>query len=69
MEAQVDEFVYPENELLQTIETCLSVLVTLSEIEEKNYDEEVEDIIKVKVQSYRVIYAAQAKLLKDIKNS
>lgn len=65
-----DELIIPEeykNELLNIIESCLSILVTLSEIEEKNYDEEVEDIIKVKVRTYKVISMAQDKLMKQIK--
>jgi hypothetical protein len=56
------------NELLNIIESCLSILVTVSEIEEKNYDEEVEDIIKVKSKTYKVILFAQDKLIKQIKN-
>lgn len=57
------------NDILNIIECCLSILVTLSEIEDKNYDEEVEDIIKVKSRTYRVILLAQDKLMKQIKNA
>jgi hypothetical protein len=56
-----------QNEMCEIIETCLSVLVTLSEIDANTYDSEQEHIIKVKTQAYSVIHAAQAKLLKDIK--
>lgn len=67
-----DDILIPENdyrnELLNIIESCLSILVTVSEIEEKNYDEEVEDIIKVKSRTYKVILFAQDKLIKQIKN-
>jgi len=56
------------NELLDILESCLSILVTVSEIEDKNYDEEVEDIIKVKSRTYKVILAVQDKLMKQIKS-
>lgn len=56
------------NELLNIIECCLSVLVTLSEMEEKSYDEETEDIIKVKVRTYKIILQAEDKLFKQIKS-
>jgi hypothetical protein len=69
MEEQVEEYGPYRNELAEIIDTCLSALVTLSEIDDKTYDQEIEDIIKVKSQTYRLIYCAQAKLLKDIKSS
>jgi hypothetical protein len=56
------------SDLLSIIECCLSVLVTLSDMEEKSYDEEVEDIIKVKVRTYKIILQAEDKLFKQIKN-
>lgn len=56
------------NELLDILESCLSILVTVSDIEDKNYDEEVEDIIKVKSRTYKVIFAVQDKLMKQIKS-
>lgn len=44
------------------------MLVTLSEMDEKSYDEEIEDIIKVKVRTYKIILQAEDKLFKQIKN-
>ena len=58
-----------ENELVQVIDSSLAVLVTLSELppESISYDEERSDIDTVKRNTYRIIFAAQRKLLKTIK--
>ena len=57
-----------QNETCEIIQTSLSILATLSDTDSNNhYDEEVEDIIKVKTITYKVIIAAQQKLLKQVK--
>jgi hypothetical protein len=59
-----------ENELLQIIDSSLSVLSTLAELsdaEYRTYDDEMEDINTVKKNTFRIIFAAQSKLRKYIK--
>ena len=58
----------PENDLLQLIDSSLAVLATLFDINsEPTYTDEQEDINTVKKNTFRIIYAAQRKLLKQIK--
>lgn len=70
-EMQVPEFrEWTENELLQIIDSSLSVLSTLSELtdpEHRTYDDELDDINTVKKNTFRIIFAAQSKLKKYIK--
>jgi hypothetical protein len=70
-EAQIQDFrEWTENELLQIIDSSLSVLSTLAELtdsEYRTYDDELEDINTVKKNTFRIIFAAQGKLKKYIK--
>jgi len=70
-ESQIQEFrEWTENELLQIIDSSLSVLSTLAELtdaEYRTYDDELEDINTVKKNTFRIIFAAQRKLNKYIK--
>lgn len=69
MEEVTEEMGVFQNETCEIIQTSLSVLATISEVDNKDYDEEIEDIIKVKVITYKLLKAAQEKLFKQIKNS
>lgn len=70
-ETQIQEFrEWTENELLQIIDSSLSVLSTLAELtdaEYRTYDDELDDINTVKKNTFRIIFAAQGKLKKYIK--
>lgn len=70
-EMQIQDFrEWNENELLQIIDSSLSVLSTLAELtdaEYRTYDDELEDINTVKKNTFRIIFAAQGKLKKYIK--
>lgn len=70
-DAQVPEFrEWNENELLQIIDSSLSVLSTLAELvdaEYRTYDDELDDVNTVKKNTFRIIFAAQGKLKKYIK--
>ena len=70
-EPQIHDFrEWTENELLQIIDSSLSVLSTLAELtdaEYRTYDEELDDINTVKKNTFRIIFAAQSKLKKYIK--
>lgn len=70
-EMQVPDFrEWTENELLQIIDSSLSVLSTLAELtdaEYRTYDDELDDINTVKKNTFRIIFAAQSKLKKYIK--
>ena len=70
-EMQIQDFrEWTENELLQIIDSSLSVLSTLAELtdsEYRTYDDELEDINTVKKNTFRIIFAAQGKLKKYIK--
>lgn len=68
---QVPDFrEWNENELLQIIDSSLSVLSTLAELtdaEYRTYDDELDDINTVKKNTFRIIFSAQSKLKKYIK--
>ena len=70
-EAQIQDFrEWTENELLQIIDSSLSVLSTLAELtdaEYRTYDDELDDVNTVKKNTFRIIFAAQSKLKKYIK--
>ena len=70
-ETQMQDFrEWTENELLQIIDSSLSVLSTLAELtdaEYRTYDDELDDINTVKKNTFRIIFAAQGKLKKYIK--
>lgn len=70
-EMQVPDFrEWNENELLQIIDSSLSVLSTLAELtdaEYRTYDDELDDINTVKKNTFRIIFSAQSKLKKYIK--
>ena len=70
-EPQIHDFrEWTENELLQIIDSSLSVLSTLAELtdaEYRTYDDELDDINTVKKNTFRIIFAAQGKLKKYIK--
>lgn len=62
---------WTENELLQIIDSSLSVLSTLAELSDsefRTYDDELADINTVKKNTFRIIFAAQGKLKKYIKD-
>lgn len=62
---------WTENDLLQIIDSSLSVLSTLAELtdsEYRTYDDELADINTVKKNTFRIIFAAQSKLKKYIKD-
>ena len=71
-EVQIERDYLPtDNELLQIIESQCTLLATISDIsdsEYRTYDDEIADINVVKNTAYKVIYAAQKKLLKIIKH-
>ena len=58
---------FEKHDLVEVIDSSLSVIATLSDIETNTYDEEAEDKNTVKRNTYRIIFAAQRKLLKTIK--
>jgi hypothetical protein len=70
-EAQIQDFrEWNENELLQIIDSSLSVLSTLAELtdaEYRTYEDELDDVNTVKKNTFRIIFAAQSKLKKYIK--
>jgi len=71
-EAQIERDYLPtDNELLQIIETECMLLATIADISEaefRTYEDEIKDINVVKMNAYKVIFAAQKKLLKFIKD-
>jgi hypothetical protein len=71
-EKEIQEFFSgTENELLQIIETQCMLLATIAEVGEaefRTYDDEVDDINIVKRNAYKVIFAAQKKLLGVVKS-
>ena len=71
-EMQIQEMPeWNESELLQIIDSSLSVLSTLAELtdaEYRTYDDEINDINTVKRNTFRIIFAAQSKLKKYIKD-
>lgn len=71
-EAQIHpEFMPVDNELLQIIEAECMLLATIADIcdsEYRTYEDEIEDMNVVKRNAYKVIFAAQKKLLKFIKD-
>jgi hypothetical protein len=71
-EIQIPEFPeYTGFELLDIISNQLEVIATLAELsdsEYKTYDEEIDDINTVKRNTYRIVFAAQRKLLKHVKD-
>jgi hypothetical protein len=71
-EAQIQRDYLPtDNELLQIIETECMLLATIADISEaefRTYEDEIKDINVVKMNAYKVLFAAQKKLLKFIKD-
>jgi len=71
-EAQIQpDFLPVDNELLQIIEAECMLLATIADIcdaEFRTYDDELEDMNVIKRNAYKVIFAAQKKLLKFIKD-
>jgi hypothetical protein len=71
-EAQIQpDFLPVDNELLQIIEAECMLLATIADIcdsEYRTYEDEIEDMNVVKRNAYKVIFAAQKKLLKFIKD-
>jgi hypothetical protein len=71
-EIQIPEFPeYTGFELLDIISNQLEVIATLAELSDsqyKSYDDELEDINTVKRNTYRIVFAAQRKLLKHVKD-
>jgi hypothetical protein len=70
-ETQLPEFPeYTGFELLDIISNQLEVIATLADLsdsEYRTYDEELDDINTVKRNTFRIIFAAQRKLLKHVK--
>lgn len=71
-EANIHTDLFPvDNELLQIIEVECMLLATIADIcdaEFRTYEEEIEDMNVIKRNAYKVIFAAQKKLLKFIKD-
>ena len=71
-EAQIQpDFLPVDNELLQIIEVQCMLLATIADncdSEYRTYDDEIEDMNVIKRNAYKVIFAAQKKLLKFIKD-
>jgi hypothetical protein len=70
-EIQTPEFPeYTGFELLDIISNQLEVIATLADLsdsEYRTYDEELDDVNTVKRNTFRIIFAAQRKLLKHVK--
>jgi hypothetical protein len=70
-EAQIPEFPeYTGFELLDIISNQLEVIATLAELtdaEYRTYDDELDDVNTVKRNTFRIIFAAQKKLSKYVK--
>ena len=67
-ETQLPE--YTGFELLDIISNQLEVIATLADLsdsEYRTYDEELDDVNTVKRNTFRIIFAAQRKLLKHVK--
>ena len=65
------EFLPVDNELLHIIEVECMLLATIADISDaefRTYEEEIEDMNVIKRNAYKVIFAAQKKLLKFIKD-
>jgi len=65
------DFMPVDNVLLQIIEVECMLLATIADIcdaEYRTYEEEIEDMNVIKRNAYKVIFAAQKKLLKFIKD-
>jgi hypothetical protein len=65
------DFMPADNELLQIIEVECMLLATIADIcdaEFRTYEEEIEDMNVIKRNAYKVIFAAQNKILKFIKD-
>ena len=61
---------YTGFELLDIISNQLEVIATLADLsdsEYRTYDEELDDVNTVKRNTFRIIFAAQRKLLKHVK--
>lgn len=71
-EKELQEFYsQTDNELLQIIEVECMLLATIADISDaefRTYEEEIEDMNVIKRNAYKVIFAAQKKLLKFIKD-
>lgn len=71
-ETNISEFPeYTGFELLDIISNQLEVIATLADLsdsENRTYDEELEDVNTVKRNTYRIVFAAQRKLLKYVKD-
>ena len=70
-ETQIPEFPeYTGFELLDIISNQLEVIATLAELSEaqyRTYEDELEDVNTVKRNTFRIIFAAQKKLSKYVK--
>jgi hypothetical protein len=70
-ETQIPEFPeYTGFELLDIISNQLEVIATLAELSEaqyRTYDDEIDDVNTVKRNTFRIIFAAQKKLSKYVK--
>ena len=65
------DFMPVDNELLQIIEVECMLLATIADISDaefRTYEEEIEDMNVIKRNAYKVIFSAQKKLLKFIKD-
>ncbi len=69
----IDEFLEPvDDELVNIINCCLTIISTLSDIsdsEYRTYDEELDDMNMIKRFTYRLLYQAQKKISKKMKES
>jgi hypothetical protein len=58
----------PKNKLVEIIDSCLCVITTLTDLDSMAAKEDADDILALRKHSYKVIYAAQRKMLKQIKS-
>ena len=65
-EIKPEDFPVPQNELCEIIDSAIYVLQSLDEFDKV---EDAEDITLLRKHSYKLIYAAQRKLLQVIKAS
>jgi hypothetical protein len=56
-------------ELVEIIDSAVYVIQSLSELDGVVFIEDKEDILAIRKQSYKVIYAAQRKIIQQIKVS
>jgi len=57
------------HELVDIVDSCVYVIQTLSDLDSAAAMEDKDDILALRKHSYKVIYAAQRKMLQQIKTA